>query len=637
MNGEVILSICAILTLLIFAVGVALVILNRKDLKRVVRVLGVCVFLMLMSAIYPGFAEEAYAIGLTLFESMCAMLLNANLGDLLENFNSFNVAYIGIYKTVLLVLLIIAPLFTVGITLSFFSEKFVRLIYRIRSEFRDTYLFSAINERTLCIAEDVAETDRKVVIAFALRISEDDIDAESLARIKKIGAYLINDDITQIKHSLRHTRNYYLLDTNDSENLEAGLRIYQRYNKERTDKVNMWLYTKNEISEIIFDHLYETFNVRLINEEGLIARTLATNYPVFDAVKDGRLSILIVGGGHIGLEILRTMTMCSCLGEEITVDINVIDLNGEKARDIFEKSSPSLAEKWNVKFHSADVKSASLSKALDSVDPTYIVICLGNETLNMETALYIRRKYGIADGFPRIHALIDYKRIEEEISPNLCVSDWKYNTEHRKFESTPICSFEIKTFGSYEDTYKGLRIGASYRDCLAVAVNAANRGITAVDSVNNAEALTDLYNQVCFYKDYSDAFAVSIPYKLWLLDLELVEDGKGDVSALEGALEICADNLRKHENKRYEAFMRGRGWAQMMTDEVVDGRMSNKLQKKHARLDTQYTEVLEKMTGRDFAKEDIRSIMNLPTIIRLANDLYGKKYSVRKKRVERDV
>ena len=34
MNGEVILSMCAILTLLIFAVGVVLVILNSKDLKR---------------------------------------------------------------------------------------------------------------------------------------------------------------------------------------------------------------------------------------------------------------------------------------------------------------------------------------------------------------------------------------------------------------------------------------------------------------------------------------------------------------------------------------------------------------------------------------------------------------------------
>ena len=631
MNGEVILSICAILTLLIFAVGVVLVILNRKDLKRVVRVLGVCVFLMLMSGIYPYYHEETYAIGLTLVESMCAMLLNSNPGEILAGFNGFDVAYIGVYKTALLVLLIIAPLFTVGITLSFFSEKFVRLIYRIRSEFRDTYLFSAINERTLCIAEDIDETDRKAIIVFVLRISEEDVDAESLARIKKIGAYLINDDITQIKHSLRHTRNYYLLDTNDSENLEAGLRIYQRYNKERTDKVNMWLYTKNEISEVIFDHLYETFNVRLINEEGLIARTLATNYPVFDAVKDGRLSILIVGGGHIGLEILRTMTMCSCLGEKITVDINVIDLNGEKARDIFEKASPDLAKKWNINFHSADVKSVSISKVLDGIEPTYIIICLGNETLNMETALYIRRKYGIADGFPRIHALIDYKRIEEEISPNLCVSDWKYNSEHRKFESTPICSFEIKTFGSYEDTYKGLRIGASYRDCLAVAVNAANRGVTAVDSQNNAEWLTDLYNQVGFYKDYSDAFAVSIPYKLWMLGLELFEDGAGDVSAIENVLEANIDMLRKNENKRYEAFMRSKGWTQLMPSEVRDGRMGNKLQKKHARIDPQYTEELERMTGRDFSYEDVRSIMNLPAVIRIANALYGKNYSVRKK------
>ena len=634
MNGEVILSICAILTLLIFAVGVALVILNRKDLKRMVRILGVCVFLMLMSGIYPYYYEETYAIGLTLVESMCAMLLNSNPGEILAGFNGFDVAYLGIYKTALLVLLIIAPLFTVGITLSFFSEKFTRIIYRIRSEFRDSYLFSAINERTLCIAEDVAETDRKAVIVFALRISEDDIDAESLARIKEIGAYIINDDISQIKHSLRRTRNYYLLDTNNGENLEAGLRIYQKYNKEHTDKVNMWIYTKNEITEVIFDYLYETFNVRLINEEGLIARALATDYPVFDAVKDGRLSILIVGGGHIGLEILRTMTMCSCLGSDVNVDINVIDLNGEKSRDIFKKDSPGLADKWKVKFHSADVKSAALTKVLEGLDPTYIVICLGNETLNMETAIYIRRKYGIENGMPLIHALVDHKSIDEQITPNLCVSDWKYNTEHRRFESTPICSFEIKTFGSYEDTYKGLRIGASYRDCLAVAVNAANRGITAVDREYNAEWLTDLYNQVDFYKDYSDAFAVSIPYKLWLLGLELVDDGNGDVSVLEDLLYANIDRLHKHENRRYEAFMRSNGWTQLMPSEVQKARMGNKLGKKHARIDPQYTKELEEMTGRDFSKEDVRSIMNLPTVIRIANALYGRNYSVKKNKIK---
>ena len=97
---------------------------------------------------------------------------------------------------------------------------------------------------------------------------------------------------------------------------------------------------------------------------------------------------------------------------------------------------------------------------------------------------------------------------------------------------------------------------------------------------------------------------------------------------------LCAniDILRKHENRRYEAFMRSKGWTQLMPSEVQNARMGNKLQKKHARIDPQYTKELEEMTGRDFSKEDVRSIMNLPTVISLANALYGKNYSVRKRR-----
>ena len=239
------------------------------------------------------------------------------------------------------------------------------------------------------------------------------------------------------------------------------------------------------------------------------------------------------------------------------------------------------------------------------------------------------RDYGTKNGMPLIHALVDHKSIDEEITPNLCVCDWRYSASRRCFESTPISSFDIQTFGSYEDTYKGLRIGDTYRDCLAVAINAASRGITALDAQSTAEMLTDLYNQVSFYKDYSDALAVSVPYKLWLLGLAFVEDGEGDTSALEDAIEEKLDLLRKHENRRYEAFMRGRGWTQMMPSEVSDGRLSDKLMKKHARLDGRYTATLEQLTGRNFKEEDARVIRNLPVAIRLANALYGRAYSVR--------
>lgn len=78
MNGEVILSICAALTLIVAAVAVILAIRNRRNVTRVVRTLGVCVFLMLMTGIYPYYAGQPYALGLTLVESMCAMLLNAS-------------------------------------------------------------------------------------------------------------------------------------------------------------------------------------------------------------------------------------------------------------------------------------------------------------------------------------------------------------------------------------------------------------------------------------------------------------------------------------------------------------------------------------------------------------------------------
>lgn len=49
MNQEWILAICGVLTLIIAAVAVILAIRNRRNVTRVVRTLGVCVFLMLMT------------------------------------------------------------------------------------------------------------------------------------------------------------------------------------------------------------------------------------------------------------------------------------------------------------------------------------------------------------------------------------------------------------------------------------------------------------------------------------------------------------------------------------------------------------------------------------------------------------
>lgn len=630
MSDKAVLILCIVIAAVILAVSILLCVLNRRNLKMIVRILGAGVFLMMVVLIYPSYAiqGEKFALGLALVQSMCAMLLNADATEILAGFDGYSAGFVGFYKPAILALMIIAPLFTVGITLSFFSEKFARALYRVRSAFHASYLFSEINERTLCVAEDIASKNKKAVIVFAIKTDKDKIDAGAIERIKKIGT-IINEDIVDIAHSLKRERNYYLLSSDGSANLDAGLRLYHKYNDKQTGNVNMWLYTKDEISEVIFDHLYETFNVRLINEESLIARKLVTDYPLYNAVSGGKLSVLLVGGGKIGLEILRQVTACSCLGDNIDVELNVIDISAEKAKAMFEKTSPSLAKRWKINFISADISTVNFTNKLLSIKPTYIVISLGNQNRNLETALYIRRTYGIKDGMPQIHALVDHRRIEQQIIPNLSVTYWEYDKENIGYTSEPVCSFEIKPFGSYEETYSDLRIGASYLDCLAVAHNAAYRGISQIDQRHTPARLTDLYNQVIFFKDYSDGFAVSVSYKLHLMGLELVDDGMGDLSLLEARLPQNLKLLREHENKRHEAFMRGGGWTDMPLSEVNDGLISDKLGKRNARLDNTHIKELSQMTGRDFDKEDESALLKLPVIIKLANTLYGKNYSVR--------
>ncbi len=634
MNNESLICVCGCIAILVLAIFATLALINRRKPKTAIRLLGVAIFLMLWAMIFPSYyaSGSPYAIGLSLLEAMCSMLINGNVAGLLPSFDTIVIDFLPIYKGVLLVLTIIAPLFTIGITLSFFSEKFARIVYRVRSIFADSYLLSEINERTLCVAEDVAKSHPGALIVFAVKVDEDDIDAESLARIKEIGAYIINDDVVHIKHNTKRRRNYYLLCNRCGDNLNLGLDLYTKYNDCSHGNISVWLYTTEQIPEVIFDHLYETFNIKLINEEGLIARRLVANHPLYNAIRNDRLSVLIVGGGHIGRDILKMTVMCSSFGDRVKVDFHVVDKDAVKSKATFDKEAPRLTEKWDIHFHKADVATSEYTEVLKSISPTYVVVSLPDESISMEAALYARRIYGCQGGFPLIHTLMEHRDTEEQIFPNLCVSDWSYNRDTGTYQSRLLASYEIVPFGTYEDTYSGLDLMASYRDCLAVAVNAQHRGVTEVGGKNTPKNMMEQYNQVIFYKNYADTFALTIPDKLFLMGLELVDDGAGDISLLEKYLNSHIDTLLAHEHRRYEAFMRGMGWRDMPPEDVKGNILGDKLTRRNARLDNTNLDALEEKTKRDFIKEDKHALHNLPIIIRLANSLFGRAYSVRERK-----
>ena len=153
-------------------------------------------------------------------------------------------------------------------------------------------------------------------------------------------------------------------------------------------------------------------------------------------------------------------------------------------------------------------------------------------------------------------------------------------------------------------------------------------GITQTDETHTPALLESLYDQVEFYKNYAGAYAVSLPYKLWLMGLRLENDGRGDLSLLAERITAAEEQLLCHESKWFEAYMRSSGWTDMPRDKVKDGVYQNKLKRQNARLNAENTAALSALLGQDLASRDRKRLARIPDILRLANALSREKMSV---------
>ena len=578
---------------------------------------------------YPFAVAESglYAIPFSLIQVMAAAVVASDPLAVFEVLSqNYAVSYLNAYKAILIGLHVIAPLFTIGITLSFFERKFAYAMYRLRCAFFPSHIFSGINERTLSIAENIRKNDGKCVILFAEDASGAEEDNEYVRRIKAMSAYAADIAPEAIRHSLRHTRTYYLMKADSAENLKDAVSLFAAYDKKNCDKIKLWLYSKDELSSVVIDNMDEDIDVRLINEEQLISVGLMQKYPLYRG-DEKNLRFLLVGAGNIGQEILKTALWCSRRGQETETVFRVLDRNADSARAKLEKQCPGLIAKYHIIFRNADVETDSFAQALAEATPDYIVVALGSEQRNIRTELYLRRFYGFS---PRIHVLTDHADTEEKIISELNVSDWHYSHEAEQFERRESVSLGLLPFGSYDETYGGLRFSDNFTDLLALSVNAVRFGIACVDERNDLKRLRNLLNKVEFYKNYSYAYAVSISYKLRIMGLAFVDDGKGDLSALEEALPEWEDVLVAQENERWCCYMRTQGWRELPVAEVRDGVYQDKVRKLHARLAPENVDRLSEAVGRDFRKEDRDNVYRLTSVIRLANSMTDRPYSVAK-------
>lgn len=657
------LIICGIISLTLLAATVVVAILLRKDLRKSVRALSAGFFVTIFVALAPCHIEQnSYSFGVNLFNTICVMITQSSLTDSLEAIARFQSSLTEAYRVYLIVLYVLGPVSIASATLSF-VKGFGKLVYAVKSTFAESYIFSSLNKRSLAVCRSVRAQHPKAVLLFALDGGTDGADESALSQVEEMGAIVVRQNIKDVRHGLNRKRHYCLLE-DGADNIEHGLALNSKFknNKTARSNVELLIYSTGEMSQIIFYNTPHYVTIHLFREEDIIANDLLFNHPLYGGIADGKLNILLVGVGKIGYAILKKMIWCGYLGKKVKTQINVLDVNAKAVESRLKKECPALLRDndINVKFHNANINDNGFAEALDKLDaPTYIVVSLGDEQLNVETCIYLRRHFGIEKGLPKLYMTANS---EDYINKLRLVSVYDWNVgDDRSFckRDGTEQDFEIYGFGSYERAYRLINPSESPFGKLALACHVCKMNLslngkggyrypdeTIEQFVGSA---TYSYNQIFFNKNNADQLALSIDYLLYALDypkkcddyLEQIRVRLNLSSIydipfalyvspdynLEGELQANIDELLEIVTERYNRFMYTLGWTNLPIDEIKNKSTRDQLRLRYARIGDYDVEALEKLINdgaseqKNYRENDKSEILRLPKILEIFDEL----------------
>lgn len=315
------------------------------------------------------------------------------------------------YSMLSAVLFVVSPLLTFGAVVTLIANAYSYFRY-ILGYNRNMYVFSELNEKSLCFAVNLYNKSNKNLIIFTdVYESNDETNFELRQRAKQVNAILFKNDVTQINfkiHSPKKAITILLIGDDDSENVEQSLILSESLkNREKTD---IYVFSTSAESELVLSAIdSKCVNVRRIDEtRSLIFRFLYDRGErIFDnAVDKGDYKLItavVVGLGGYSTELTRALTwFCQMIGYRVKIIAVDKELNCEK---IFRANYPDLYnEKYNGNLNDLeesqyklkiipgiDVNTDDFYKLLEKIEnPTFVFVSLGDDNKNVKTSNNIR-------------------------------------------------------------------------------------------------------------------------------------------------------------------------------------------------------------------------------------------------------
>ena len=431
-------SFCLAVVLIIAFMGFAIGFGKYRKTKKI-KLLPIAMLVCFSSAMVlavPAFCAQYSLSGYDALASV-AMALGKAIkvfgGDsiyeeAINNINSIPEQIRGAYIGAMLLVQVWAPLCTISVLLSALKNISSFLHYYFGHK-RDTYVFSSLNAKSYELAKSIRANDKRCVLVFTdINDSDNDsINGDLLNEVKKLKAISFSRDILAIdfkRHSPKKKLIFIMINDDETVNIAQGLKVLEEY-RDR-DNTEMYVVTTATPGELLLTAAQKgKMIVKRINETAsLINRIIyedkmGISENAIDVGKKEKLvSALVVGMGSHGTEMVKTLSWyCQMDGFELLV--NAFDADS-LAEDKFRAKAPELmSDKFNgknvpgeahytINIHSGiNVETETFRERIREIkNISYVLVSLGDDELNIKTAVMLRILFEQMGIKPYIHAIV---------------------------------------------------------------------------------------------------------------------------------------------------------------------------------------------------------------------------------------
>ena len=364
---------------------------------------------------------------MSIHNSLRLFVVDGGLSDVTDNMGSCPEGLKVAYSSYAAALLVIAPLMTFGFVLSFFKNLSAYFRYFCHF-FRDAYVFSELNIRSITLADDIHKKHPKAVIVFTdVFESEEEQSFELGERARGIGAICFKKDILAVRfgwHARSANIRFFTIGENQTENISQSIKLIEQYGDR--ENTHLLVFSTGADGELLLTAMPDkAIRVRRVDEvRSMVNRILCEEGPkIFEKAipaQDGQKDItaVVVGMGGYGCSMVKSLSwFCQMVGYR--VHIHAFDRD-PLAEDKFAAQCPELMDpqyngvyvdgeaQYSITVHSGmDALTKTFADRIMSLKgATYVLVSLGSDELNIRVAADLRMYFERCGAKPVIQAIV---------------------------------------------------------------------------------------------------------------------------------------------------------------------------------------------------------------------------------------